>query len=510
MAPVLWEDDARWRRALPVAVGLVFVVGLALRVVHLDFGLPGEYHANEIGATQQIQGWLTGSHSLGHYNHPPLLKNIAYLLVRARDAVSHSPPSSETVILALRIVSAAAGAVTVVVVYRLARHFLGQPLALLAAALDAVLPLTVFHSMYGAPDALESLFFALGLLGALNLYERPSRPAYLLAGLWLSLAIGAKYPGGLVLVADVLAHVLAARRARAAGEALPRRRFALFAAGVVVGLAVSFPLVPFELPVIARDFQAEVRHVLVVGHPDVKVSGRDYALLYHFGHSVLPAAGPLLLAAMIAGLVLMALRRRPKELILLAGLVPYYVIIEWAFLVPPVPERYVLPLVGPYLVAAAVALDALCGHLRTRERWIPAAAAGAVLLLAWPAVRTCTLLGGVEPDTRARMRAWMADHLPEGSSVAIEGRPAYYPLEPPGLHYVPSRFDPNGGPRAIRGYVLFNSLAADRYLDHPEQAPRETAYLQAVFANGALLYEAADPSHRYLVHNPTLRLYALP
>jgi hypothetical protein len=204
----------------------------------------------------------------------------------------------------------------------------------------------------------------------------------------------------------------------------------------------------------------------------------------------------------------MAVRRGPKDVILLAGVVPYYLVVEWAYLVPPVPERYVLPLIGPYLVAAIVALDALCTRIRQPPRALAAGAAAAVAFLAWPVLRTVSVLDGMGSDTRAQMQAWMAEHLARGAVVAVDGGRTYYP-DPLGVRYASGDVALQGTAPPRTRYVLTSSLAYDRYLDHPEQVPAATAYYADLFANGSLLHEAAA-SRRYLIHNPTLRLYELP
>ena len=95
--------------------------------------------------------------------------------------------------------------------------------------------------------------------------------------------------------------------------------------------------------------------------------------------------------ARAAGVVVMLRRRLHSDWILLAAIVPHYFIIEWAWLIPPSPQRYVLPLVGPYLLAVAIALDTLLARTRTAYGRTVVLISSTLLLLIFPACCNSTI-----------------------------------------------------------------------------------------------------------------------
>jgi hypothetical protein len=494
----------------------VVALGLWLRLMHIGFGLPAEFHPDEIHATAETEVFLSGRAQLHQYRHPPLIKNLAYVGLRTYAVFfrESKPPPPETVTFALRMVSALAGAAAILMLFVAAHLVAGLAPALLVSLLLAILPLAVGCSMYGTPDMLLGFLYLAALLAQIRLAQSPSLRLYALAGLTLSLAVGAKYTGAFLLPSFVVAH-LAARRAVSPSGALPSgpRTWLAFGGGLVLGLSLSFPLVPFELRDIIHGGVEEIRHTLVAGHHGLRVSGRQYGMVWHFLHSILPAGGPVLVAAILLGLVVMLRRRSGTDWILLAAIVPHYFVIEWAWLIPPSPQRYVLPLVGPYLLAVAVALSSLLALARTPRARAAVLVFAALLLLAFPAWKTARFLASVSPDTRERMTAWMKDHLPPGTVVFYEPLRSYYP-DTRALSLVwfpidPERPLPILSPGRAR-YVMASSFVYARYLDWPAQLPACTHFYQHLFAAGSPVHEVTNASGSYLFHNPDLRLYRSP
>ena len=510
------EEINRKPHLLAMMLISIVVISLGLRLLHVDFGLPDFLHVDEIGPIRSTQHMLQGNAEMLNYNHPPLLKNLAFAGLKIYLAFqAKSLASDQEVVLALRLFSVMSGVVTVIFLYLLALHFVDRRLALLAALLFAVLPLTVVTSKYGVPDMLLGSLFLVGLWLSVKLYERPTPILYGATGVVLVLAFGAKYPGCFLALPALLAHVMAHRRSVQAEQSVPAGKAALFfALGAFIGTCISFPLVFYDLPSIIKGFFAEVHHVMVAGHEGIKVSGRDMFFLYHFRYSVLPATGPILFAFIPAGLAIMALRRQPKDLLVMAIILPYYFTVEWAYLVLPSPDRYILPLVGPYLLAATIALQRLVNLVPSKRLLLPVAIALTGILSIWPIYKTATILHHMVPDTRQVMQEWMEKSLDKNTIIFIERHtPTYYAgqngLSFPFVFYSPdissfTLLDYRGG------YFLTSSFTYDRYLRHPDQRPDATFFYKTLFSRGILLHEVSSPGRQYLFHNPTLRLYRIP
>jgi hypothetical protein len=210
--------------------------------------------------------------------------------------------------------------------------------------------------------------------------------------------------------------------------------------------------------------------------------------------------------------------------VLLSFVVPCYLVTEQVFKVPPAFGRYVLPLSGPYVLAAVLLGEALAPPAaRALGRLAPPPPVGAALfaaaLGAYPTLRTAQVLAAMGPgeDTRDRMGAWMKANLPPRTGVLTPLVPAYYPA-PAGFHVeVPFSAEEATqlaglAPSRARAYdyVLASSLVYDRYFDFPDASPELRRFYERVFAEGRLVASfEAPPGGSYLFQNPTLRLYRL-
>ncbi len=96
-----------------------------------------------------------------------------------------APVSDQQIIVALRFVSLLFAGATVGATYVLARHMLGRPLALVAAGLLAVVPVTFLrYGVLARADVMQLFFLVVGLFATIRLAESGSRR-------WLWGAIGA-------------------------------------------------------------------------------------------------------------------------------------------------------------------------------------------------------------------------------------------------------------------------------------------------------------------------------
>jgi|GEM_PF-1286149 len=499
------------------ALAAIVLAGALARFHGISFGFPGSYHPDEFGAASAVSSCIKGRPVERRYRYPPLQVNLACTTERLlRPLTSRNPDWRPREILALRVVSATAGSAAIVFVYLLALHVVTPTAALGAAFLFACFPAAIATSKYGTPDSLLTMFLVLALWLQVRMSERGNGPAYFQAALATTLAVAAKYNGAFLAFSFVAAHLSAARsHGRPLFEWRLLRTTAL---AIALGLAIGFPSVLFggEAAKLVGGVLVEHTHLATgAGHYGFALGPGQGRFVFHFQHSILPAAGPLLLAIVIAGLVAMALSRTVAAGVLLAFAVPYYATIEWIYKVPPSYERYVLPLVCVYLIAAALALERLATIRRADKTELGTArslALAALLLAAgwFPLARSRALLAAINDDTRTRMGRWLHDN---GDSLGLRGHifvqsptlRAYYP-QFPGVMWFNS-VQPDGPYFAVTTYVMASSLFYDRYLEFPRELPEWTAFYRRLFADGSLLHEEDVGAGRYMFHNPTLRLY---
>ncbi|HEX5012020.1 MAG TPA: glycosyltransferase family 39 protein [Planctomycetota bacterium] len=254
---------------------LVLLIGVALRVQHLDYGLDTHDLSRAILSHQQdeegmVRAVLSGagagrypwqSPSAGLLRGDPqpgiymLWGSLGYYVFGAADALVLWPLSwrhpggwhgllagldanPSLLHLVHRSVSVLAAVLALLAIGRIARRLLGARGELLALAIAGSSYLPAREAHFGVLDTLAALWIVLAVEQSLLLVQGGTWRRYLLAGLFVGLAAATKYFGGMVVLVVLAAHVGLARRARRPWHAFGR----LVAAGalaVVAFVAVS-------------------------------------------------------------------------------------------------------------------------------------------------------------------------------------------------------------------------------------------------------------------------------
>ena len=229
----------------------------------------------------------------------------------------------------------------------------------------------VVHARFATVDVMATAFLTFGLLVAAGVPDspRPSR-ALLGAAALVGMATACKYNMALGLFGVFVA-----------ASALPReRRVIAVGASVLVFLAVFIVGVPgviLQPQSFKRDVMYELAHT-AAGHGLV-FSATPSGFLYHLGNLAL-ATGILATLLGVVGLAGEAYRRQRWAFVVLAFVVPYYLLIgraEVKFL------RYVLPLVPPLAMGFGALVARIADDPEPKRRLL----AGATAILA---------LGGVD------------------------------------------------------------------------------------------------------------------
>lgn len=403
------------RAALPGVVTLALVV----RLLGLTWGLPDathyfSFHPDEFDiAGRALRILNTGSWDPEFFNYGSLPIYLTAIVSWPFHAAGFVQTVTGTHVVA-RLLSIVAGAATALVAARIAARFVPAPYAVFAALAVACAPGHALHSGFATPDAITTCLVAVALLLAIRALEGAPR-AFALAGAVAGFAAGTKYAAGLVLVAPLLAALLAPGGVR--------RRLARVAAAAGAALAAFLAAVPYALLTPAR-FLADVRYELLVhpreGHLDIFTRTGD-GWSHHLLANLPYVLGPPLLVLALAGVVVMAMRRRPAGVVLLAFALPYFAglgLSQVRFL------RYTLPLVPVLAVAAAVALDAYRGTSLARR--IRPAIAGAAAVGYAAALTLLQVSALLAPDPRTRAARWIAANAPPGSTVGLASIPWFH------------------------------------------------------------------------------------
>lgn len=338
------EAVVRKDRGRLVLPAILFALALLLRLFGIGWGLKNDlhnqsYHPDEplIWAVSQQLEPAKLHLTPGFYNYGTLYLTVLKVTSDMTGAYTGTPDGKDPDALwayvsrchlAGRIVSAVAGAGTVLVVFLMMRRFLGDFGASIGAAAILVAPAHVVHSRFQTVDVFATFLLAVGAYFALRLIpvgkeEAPPKVAMrwvILSALFVGLSAGTKYTGILGLLSLWMVLFLC------------RRSTFLKDAAVSLGVAilsflVATPGALLETQAFLRDVGFEMSHT-AEGHGLV-FAGTANGYLYHFAN-LMSGIGVAILFIGLAGLVYAAYRKQYWVFALLAFFLPYYFLIGGA------------------------------------------------------------------------------------------------------------------------------------------------------------------------------------
>jgi 4-amino-4-deoxy-L-arabinose transferase-like glycosyltransferase len=421
----------------------LFVLALALRLWGVNFGLPFLYNPDEGALTMPALNILRSGdfrpfrldygsayiYSLTILYIPLFLygawrgnfASVADLPVFT-DYHQIGAYSFPAAFLAARVLTAILGALTVLAIYTLGRRLAGARAGLFAAGLLAITPLHVLYAHFAGPDVPMTFVLVLALLRILDVYERGDWRDYIWAGLLVGLTASAKFPGGVVLAALLVAHLL---RARGWAE-LANDRLAMGIAATIAGFLIGSPYA-LDLPYFLNWLAVNVRWYGAAGGDPGTAAG-DPTWLFYLKELVL---GPFGLIAIMGvfGLAFAIRRNWRQALVIIAFPVVYGALITLQTSRFP---RFLIPLIPFLVLGAGIILDAAAHSMMTRwqmARPRPQLALSAVVVLfailpLSAVIGQDALLAG--PDVRTQAFDWFRANISSQAKVAAE--PASVPL----------------------------------------------------------------------------------
>jgi hypothetical protein len=381
--------------------------------------------------------------------HGDFYLNAAWLALTTPVRLLGSEPAVDY--LAVRVLTAILGTLTVLVVFEIGRRAYSTRAGVFAAIGMSVAFLAVRDSHFATVDIPLALACSLALLAVLRL----DRTSPVQSGILLGLATGIKYTGAF-LVAAVLV-----------GQ---RRGLALTAAVSVVVFIATSPFLILNPVLFVHGLASISQHFTQAGAGEI-------GWIHLVRVALWPGLDPILFVLALAG-VAVALRRRTRaDWILLSFVVVSYVAIGAG---SSVFVRYADPLLPPLLVLAgrAVAEALQAAFVRRAE----VASVVAALLIAVPAlshdVAYDVLIG--RPDTRTMAFDWLAAHVESGDRIAA----GYFPGPAHDTALVSSGRHSHGATTAYVASFLQNRLQ-DRYTVHElSQDDLATDSVSALRADG--------------------------
>jgi len=501
-------SDARINLLLPA-----LLLGACLRLYGIKFGLPSNFHPDEVPKVNAIMRMYDGKTlDPQYFLHPSLLLYSTYGTNKVLHLLGVFDGSfRDSAFLAGRTVSFLAGMLSIVLTYLIGKSLFSARTGGLAALFLAVFPLHVTCSRYLKEDSLLTFVALACVYTTIFAVQNNRRWLLLLAGILAGCTAGTKYSGILMVVVPASAPWLSSRRI------FPEVRWIPWAVAAVaiapLGFLMTTPYALLNSAKFLNDFRAESRH-MQTGHT-VSITAWSQLWMYHFWRSIWP--GVTGVAAVLSCVAFGFLLRRGKleDLVVIGVALLFYLPAEYVKAKPaPQPERYILPCL-PFLAIGVAELIRSVSMFRYRGARTLATLSALVLVLT-PLIRSGVLAREVANDTRDQLASWMKENLPKGSKVLMDWKP-YCPNfhgEYFEVHHIPRariilELDLNELKRSGADYLVLSSLFYNRYFSQPNSEANLRQRFREVFQKVRVIKQVEAPSGPYGFHNPTLTLFSL-
>ncbi|MBA2302042.1 MAG: phospholipid carrier-dependent glycosyltransferase [Acidobacteria bacterium] len=416
---------------LPLITG----IGLAVRLWGIDFGLPHVLaRPDELLILSAVIKMHDGRANPGFFDYPGLYMYLVaglYALYYGGGRLLGGPATPaafvknfyehwEPYFLIPRVFGAVLGAATIAIVHGIGRAVLSRSASWLAALFTALAFLHVRDSHYATTDVTMTFFVMGALLATLHVYNgRAARDAWL-AGALAGCAVSAKYNAVFIVLPMAVVEALHAWDHRRDWRRMLRETH-------IVRMATASALI-FGLtnPYLFLDFTHALNDLRVLqastggGMTPPEMLGRGWT--YHLPYSLWHGLGAPLLAAGLAGMLLMAVRLPRLAAIFGAFPLAYYAAAGAGH---NVFVRYMIPVVPFLCIFAGYAVSELAGYvarwrLRGREPLLAGVLGLAVIAPSAVKVARFDYLLAQE-DNRLVAARWVHTQVPADSLIFMSG-----------------------------------------------------------------------------------------
>ena len=489
---------------------LIFSLGAAFRFYGLTFGLPHNYHPDEIAKVNAVMRmWEGGTFNPDYFLHPSLLLYTTYLANLLFQFFSADLDFRESAFIAGRTVSALAGSLSVVLIYFIAKELFSSRVGLLSAFLLAVFPIHITCSRYLKEDSLLLFFILLSLYLVTASVNKNRLSLLFLAAFTAGLAASTKYSGALAALVIAFAPWLKS------GSLIPDKRF--FAAGLIsiiffiTGFVAATPYSLLDHEKFLSDVAYESRH-MSKGHTSAVDAWSQY-WMYHFSRSISQGVGLAAAFASLAGAGMLFRKFKTNGILIIFLFFLFYFSAEIVKSKPaPQPERYILPCIPFVAVLSAVLFETITSRFKSSLISFILFAS----LVFFPLQRSLQLAAEIKLDTREILNNWIEENIPSGSKILID-RFAYSPpvdeKKYEVLYLRGSKILEDLDVKNLRqseyDYLILSGMFYERYFSEPSNEPATRERIRQLFNNFKVVREVESKYGSYAFHNPKLVLFAL-
>lgn len=428
----------------------ITLVGASLRFYELDWGEGFFFHVDErLYVVRRTLAYLRALYQSGDFNpHMSTYGTLPlYALMAARTlaltfmAMTQGIPFTADYFLADhlaltvlvgRTISAFLSSATVLVLYVIGKLLYNRVVGVLTAALVATTVALIQAAHYYTVDSMLLFFSALAFVPAIRMAQVGDRKSYILAGVCLALALAVKLPALFLVPILGVAHLQNLHGAQPLPQwnlngfrrILDRRIFYAVGAALATYIVVSpFSVLDFQGLYLARNTELNaLRNINLAFTKPLATWTLAYDGLIPYVYEVTTllffGLGFALNLTAWLGVVLMLRRRNRSDILLLAWIIPVFLVLGLSRIKT---IRYILPLVPLLVVCGAVFLQALWRWgARSRPRaWLSRLMIVVVVgFTLFYAVAFTNMYG--QRDSRLQASDWLYANAPPGSVVVLE------------------------------------------------------------------------------------------
>ncbi|MDI6784378.1 MAG: glycosyltransferase family 39 protein [bacterium] len=403
---------------------IILTFACLLRFWGIQFGLPYQYHPDEIKYV--LLGLKVGvvGPNIGYFDNPTgfvyllffeygllyLFGRLFSLFHSAQDLAILYYQNPSIYLLLGRITTALFGVGTVYLTYLIGKRAFERTVGLLAALFLACSFGHIRDSHFAVPDIPMVFFLILAFYLTVKFWFTETNPLKLalLASLFTGIAVGFKYTAGLIAVPLFIALVL--KR-----ESLGKN-WGIYIILLLLLIFIGFFVVcPYAILDFLK-FKTSLIHLQYLD--ETGYFGLDPVIngFITYLRTLNWQLGTLMLLISIIGIFYSILRDKKTGLILFIFPILYYLIMGRSKLVF---DRFMLPMLPFLTLASAIVIGELLRNNGWRKFWIPGIA---ILLILQPLANALYFdYLFTQKDTRTLAKEWIEINLPKDSKIITEG-----------------------------------------------------------------------------------------
>jgi hypothetical protein len=409
---------------------IISLFAFFVRIWGSNFGLPYEYHVDEVQYVRQAASMGENGLEPAVWNNPPFFKYLllveyGLLYVFGKIFGFYSSPAEfgsintfdpSLLYILGRGTNAFFGALTVLLVGITALSFFNKKVAVISAWFLAVCFIHVRDAHFAVNDIFTTLLVSITLFASLKIYYRSGKLWYIVAGISLGLGFATKYTAVLAVISFLLGHFLSDNIDQ---KNASKPRFSW--------LILTFLAAAFSAIVASPYFILSARKVFYDIYNSLYLPGQlgfdgwqidpHGAYIYYITSMFWGLGWGMLLLVFIA-IVVAVFQKSKVAAIILAYPILLYIMMgrqQMYF------ARFMIPAIPSLILWTAVVLDDIVSKWFSDRRKVYILFLIVLVLTIQPLIDSFRLGFLLQKeDTRSEARTWVENNIPAGSKIALD------------------------------------------------------------------------------------------